>query len=612
MSLNKLDRVSYKIFGKWVESKSGDYLELQRKLVHAHIGVPFEVYVSRSYLLSIILSLPVGIYVYFLLDNLREVLGSGSFLIIPVVVIFFGFMVYSILEAYPYIMANTRARNIDIVLPHTIALMHALSRGSNDIRGFFNIIAGNRKIYGEISEEVKGALIETRVLNNDLNTALKNSAANTPSESYKNLLESLSTVITGGGNLVAFFLSKSEQYRQKAVNANKAFMDNLAMLAEIYVTGLAVGPLFIIVLLVVLGLIGGAKYYLFLLIIVYLLIPFGAFFFIVLLESMTEGATSKFVKIEGNFGVSAQDPCVQRGVVRMQVYEFLKHPFKKFVEIPEKILYFSIPVGLFFFIISTYNVYSLEFDQLVYKIDDYIIFTAGIVLVPYALFVEAHFYRINQTSKNFPEFLSRLVSLHESGLTLPASIKRLQASNLGILNPEIRKMKAGFELNGSIIETFRSFGNRVNTITVQRVVVLIENAIKMTGNVKDTLEIAAGDALAERSLEEERTRSIKLYVMILYISFFVFLYVIWSLVTGFLPQIPEVPSEAVTQLVGEGIAFSGIDKPLYIRLFFHAAILEGFFSGLVAGQIGEGDVRLGLKHSIIMVTVAYVFFMFMS
>ena len=610
MNLNKLDRISYRLFGKWVESRSGDYMELQRKLIHARIGIPFEVYVSRVYLVSLVLALPSGAFVYFLFSDLMQ-FGVTSFLIIPLLSVFFGFIAFSMMMAYPQALANKRGRDIDIVLPHAVALMHALSRGSSDIISFFRIIAGNRRIYGEISDEVNTMLVNTRILNQDITTSLRTSASNTPSESYKNFLESLSTIMTSGGNLVAFFLTKSEQYRLKAINANKAFVESLEVLSEIYVTGLAVGPLFIIVLLVVLGLIGGAKYYFLLVIIVYLLVPFGAIFFIFLLDSVVEGSASKFVRIDDHRGEKAENPFIKRGMLRMQIYEFMKHPLKKLIDEPEKMLYFSAPVALLFFILNTYSFYSLEFNEFVYRADDHIIIAAAIVFIPYLIFVEAHFHRINQISVNFPEFLNRLVNLHESGLTLAASLKKLRVSNLGILNIEVTKMNTSLELNENLIEAFRDFGRRVNTVAVQRTVVLIENAVKMTGNVKDTLVIAANDALAARSLDEDRTRSIKLYVMVLYISFFVFLYVIYSLVTGFFPQVPLMPSNEITDMVGESVNLSGFDRLLYIRLFFHAAVLDGFFSGLVAGKIGEKDLRLGLKHSMVMMISAYILFMFL-
>jgi len=611
MNLKKLDSVSYRIFGKWVEKRSEKYLELSHKLMQAHAAVPYEIYVSRSYLISLLLSVPGGIIACIIFYGLIGIPLLISLLLLPLMCALAGVLVYGMMRAYPYYKANVRGRSIDIVLPHVVALMHALSRGSSDISVFFKVVASNKKIYGEISDEVKGTLIDTKILSIDFNSALKNAAKNTPSESYKNFLESLSTVIAGGGNLVAYFLTKSEQYRLKALNSNKEFMENLAVLAEVYVTGIAVGPLFIIVLLVMLGLIGGGKYYFFLLLIVYLIIPTGGIFFVFLLDSMMEGIAAKFIKIEKETHHAKEEAVILKGMLREKIYTFVKDPFKILVEFPEKVLWVSGPVGLIFFILFTFRYYSLEFDQLIYMIDDYIICAVLIIFTPYAFFVEAHFKKINQISSNFPEFLNRLVSLHESGLTVATSIKRLMSSNLGILNSEVRKINTDIELGDGITGAFRNFGNRVNTVSVQRVVVLIENAMKMTGNVKDTLLIAASDAINAKQMEEERSRSIKMYVLILYIAFFVFLYVVWSLVTGFFPQMPEAPPDGVAEIAGEGISFSGFDKALYTRLFFHAAVLEGFFSGLVGGILGEGDVRLGLKHGLLMVTIAYVLFMFL-
>ena len=213
MNFKKFDSVSYSIFGKWVEKRSGEYLEFSHKLMQAHAAVPYEVYVSRSYLISLLLSVPGGIIALIIFYGLFGLPLLISLVMLPFLCALAGFLVYGIMMAYPYYKANARGRSIDIVLPHVVALMHALSRGSSDISIFFKVVASNKKIYGEISEEVKGMLIDTKILSIDFNSALQNGAKNTPSESYKNFLESLSTVIAGGGNLVAYFLTKSEQYR---------------------------------------------------------------------------------------------------------------------------------------------------------------------------------------------------------------------------------------------------------------------------------------------------------------------------------------------------------------------------------------------------------------
>ncbi|MCK5046645.1 MAG: hypothetical protein KAS22_08695, partial [Candidatus Heimdallarchaeota archaeon] len=44
----------------------------------------------------------------------------------------------------------------------------------------------------------------------------------------------------------------------------------------------------------------------------------------------------------------------------------------------------------------------------------------------------------------------------------------------------------------------------------------------------------------------------------------------------------------------------------YKILFLHMTIVEGLFSGLVAGKMGEGKAKSGLKHSSIMVLIGWI------
>lgn len=53
-----------------------------------------------------------------------------------------------------------------------------------------------------------------------------------------------------------------------------------------------------------------------------------------------------------------------------------------------------------------------------------------------------------------------------------------------------------------------------------------------------------------------------------------------------------------------------IDINTYKRLFTHAALLQGLFSGLVAGQMGEARFIAGLKYSALMLLIAWVAFRF--
>jgi len=39
---------------------------------------------------------------------------------------------------------------------------------------------------------------------------------------------------------------------------------------------------------------------------------------------------------------------------------------------------------------------------------------------------------------------------------------------------------------------------------------------------------------------------------------------------------------------------------------YYAMIIQGLFSGIIAGIMGEGRIASGLKHSIIMMLIGYV------
>ncbi len=54
----------------------------------------------------------------------------------------------------------------------------------------------------------------------------------------------------------------------------------------------------------------------------------------------------------------------------------------------------------------------------------------------------------------------------------------------------------------------------------------------------------------------------------------------------------------------------GFDLAAYTRLFSHAAMIQAFFSGLAAGQMGEGRIIAGLKYAAIMLIITWVMFKF--
>jgi len=69
----------------------------------------------------------------------------------------------------------------------------------------------------------------------------------------------------------------------------------------------------------------------------------------------------------------------------------------------------------------------------------------------------------------------------------------------------------------------------------------------------------------------------------------------------FLPKIPEATGTSSMLTISS-------HKDEYSTLFMHASIIQGFLSGIIAGQMIGESIFSGLKHSVIMMITAYILF----
>jgi flagellar protein FlaJ len=98
-----------------------------------------------------------------------------------------------------------------------------------------------------------------------------------------------------------------------------------------------------------------------------------------------------------------------------------------------------------------------------------------------------------------------------------------------------------------------------------------------------------------------------IYVMIIYIAFAVFVGVIGVLNAQFIPEVAKAVSKANGVSIG-GLNFRKFDENDFKTLFFHAAIIQGLGGGLVGGVMSKGKLVHGLRHSFILVFLAWVLF----
>lgn len=553
---------------------------------------------------------------------------------------------YTLRWQLPKSNAEVRRRSIDEGLPRTAAIMYALSRGGIALPAMLGILARNSDIYGESAREAQVAVREIELFGQDVITALRRMARRTPSEQFNTFSENLASVLQSGSDLSAFLHDQYERFQENAEERQARVLEFLATIAEAYVTVLVAGVLFLMTILLIFGL-TTTDTLPFLRMMAYLIIPLGNAGFAVYLgqklESLGVARLSGGSVLERlDAGTPARpaphseprrpDGGVERDVGRepdtesqlewydrlARLKQLFREPLRVVLESPETVLYAAVPVAVVVLAVRLPAALT-GVGVTVRVLDDLLIQSTLFVFGTYAVARTLYKRRIERIEAAVPDLLERLASLNESGMSLVGSLDRVRGSDLGVLTPEVDRIWRDVEFGSTLDDALVRFGRRVRTTAVTRVVVLLTNAMRASGNLGPVLRIAADQARADLTLRRRRRQQMVTYLVVIYVSFVVFLVIIVAVNEVLVPSLPEsvaTPSPAETRRLGvdagQFARFGNVDKAAYTLVFFHTALIQSVCSGFVAGQLGNGSLRDGVKHAAAMLAVAYLVFVLVS
>ncbi|MCX6685577.1 MAG: type II secretion system F family protein [Methanoregula sp.] len=304
--MNSYERLCFNLLGKRMKVQREQYAQLRNDLISARSKTPFEVYISTALISSVIVGLGMAIVlgaVTYLLQLPKLISYKGQ---VPEVIVglsqyslilgtifvvlfslgFFGGFTYIAFLIYPNIEAGNRRRNIDASLPYAINYITSMSTAGITPAEIFRLL-GDSPIYGESAVEARYIAREIDIFGRDLIDALRLVSASTPSSRMKEFLQGAMASISSGGNLTAYFRTKSNQYALENRQTQKMFLDTLGLIAESYVTAVVAGMLFLIILQSIMSVLSGEKTPLFLYAIIYVMIPFGSIGFVIMVSTMT-------------------------------------------------------------------------------------------------------------------------------------------------------------------------------------------------------------------------------------------------------------------------------------------------------------------------------------
>ncbi len=257
-----------------------------------------------------------------------------------------------------------------------------------------------------------------------------------------------------------------------------------------------------------------------------------------------------------------------------------------------------------------------------------LILSAFIIAVPLFMLRYEKYKEIKEMEEKFPLFLRDLVEALRSGVPFHKSIISSTRLDYGRLNLETRKMANQISWGMTLDKVLDQFAERVKrSKRMFSSIRIIRESYVSGGEVTSILDSVADNVTILGDAEKEKQSLLNQYVLMMYAISFVFLGIVVA-INRLLVPIFDVTE---TQNVGEQIGlinpcltcseftcnicdvFQGTSKNVfsldpfkissyYTSLFFFMAIIQSFFSGLVAGQISENSITAGVKHSIILVS----------
>jgi len=209
----------------------------------------------------------------------------------------------------------------------------------------------------------------------------------------------------------------------------------------------------------------------------------------------------------------------------------------------------------------------------------------------------------------FLEFTRNLVESVKTGTPISKSIINLKDKAYGVLGPNIKKLANQISLGIPLNLALQVFSKDVDNKTVSRTIILIGQAERAGGDIGEILESVAEAVSISDKLKKERKAAISTLVVQGYIIFFVFMIIILIMQFQILPMVSGI---AELGSIGEGtfakVGGGGetIEQEDISNSFLYLLLIQGFFTGLTIGKLGEGGVKAGIKHSFALMLISFV------
>ena len=240
---------------------------------------------------------------------------------------------------------------------------------------------------------------------------------------------------------------------------------------------------------------------------------------------------------------------------------------------------------------------------------DYYVFGLIALMLPYGLWGWREDKLRARVEEKFPDFLRDLAEYWKGGLSMTVAIQTLARGEYGNLNDEVHKMSTQISWGISFSEVLGMFTERVRSPIVTRAVRMVDEANRAGGRISDILLAASYDAREIKSLETERAQEVTSYIMVVYVSFMVYLIIILVLANTFVPAI----ADSASATGGEGMSIGNLQvrnlNEVWIStIFLYSVIVQSIGNGMAAGFMSTGKLYSAFNRSSMLLFIGWLIF----
>jgi len=571
-------------FDKFLSIKTKQrFQEKNITLKQADINMLYQEYFSMflmTMLLGFILTIILTPLLYLFFPSLNTLLLAVLF---PALV---PFSIWVMCQYIPHSHIKKRAANIDRFLPYAVNFISTMAIAGvspADIFRSFSTI----DIYGEVQKEAKKIIKELDVMGIDTITALKHALENTPSKKFKSFLQGIIGTIQSGSDLHIYLSTIVDQYMADEFLARKKNLDTLGVLAETFVTTLVAFPIFLVIIISVMGFFGGSSSFtieiLFIFSFVVLPIAYAGYYALIRSTSIEE----------------IRNPHLKK---KRSVKEFYKknRPFIL-------ILLLSTVLLLSFYCIIYVLSYYKYMNFTTYFFFDIFFLSVLVFIGPITFYCYKQAQKQREIERRLPDFVVEMGNCISSGMTVFDAIKISSKGRYGRLTPEIQKMKAELSWSIPVTKVFENFAERMRSAIVKRIVVSINTGLRMGGMTSKVFIAAAKEINQINNIEEQRKSEMATYTTVIIMSFFVFLGIIMILNNTLFASFFKSQKSTVEMA---GVMMNKVDPVALKYALCSFVFTQGIGAGMIGGFMMDGKLSSGLRYSFVLGVISLFVFKF--